>query len=83
MLKIKSAERITNDEVCQRAKEERLILEVLKNRLHSRIGHTIRHNELVVNILDGAITGKKAVARPRLQYLNKSSETQQLTVIEQ
>ena len=33
--------------------------------------HTIRHNEFVVNILEGAISGKKAVGRPRLQYLKQ------------
>jgi hypothetical protein len=37
----------------------------------SRIGHIIRHNEFVVNILEGAISGKKAVGRPRLQYLKQ------------
>jgi hypothetical protein len=30
-----------------------------KNRCHSWIGHTIRHNEFAVNILEGAISGKK------------------------
>jgi hypothetical protein len=36
----------------------------LKNRHPSWIGHIIRHNEYVVNILEGAISGKKAVGRP-------------------
>jgi len=40
-----------NDEVFQRAKEERLILKILKKRRHSWTGHTIRHNEFVVTIL--------------------------------
>jgi hypothetical protein len=31
----------------------------LKNGLHSWIGRTIRHNEFVVNILEGAISGKR------------------------
>jgi len=35
------------------------------------IGYTIRDNEFVVNILEGAIFGKKAVARLRLQYLKQ------------
>jgi len=52
MLKIRWADRITNDEVFQRAKEERLLLKFLNNRRQSWIGHTIRHNEFVVNILD-------------------------------
>ena len=71
MLKIKWTDRITNGEVFQKVKEERLLLKFLKNRCHSWIGHTIRHNELVVNILEGAISGKKAVGRLRLQYLKQ------------
>jgi len=71
MLKIKWADRITNDEVFQRAKEERLVLKILKNRYHSWIGRTIRNKEFVVNILECAISGKKAVGRPRLQYLKQ------------
>jgi len=43
MLKMKWTDRITND-VFQRAKEERLLLKILKNRCHSWIGHTVRHN---------------------------------------
>jgi len=30
-----------------------------KNIRHSWIGHTIRHNKFVVNIFQGAISGKK------------------------
>ena len=71
MLQIKWTDRITNDEVMQRAKEERLLLEILKNRRHSWIGHTIGHNEFVVNIHEGAISGKKSVGRPRLRYLKQ------------
>jgi len=69
MLKMKWTDRITNGEVFQRAKEGRLLLEILQNTLNSCIWHTIRHNEFVVNILEKAISGKKAVGRPRLQYL--------------
>jgi len=60
MLKIKSIDRIKNDEVFQRLKEERLLLEILKDRNHSWVGHIIRHNEFVVNILDEQYTGRKA-----------------------
>jgi len=60
-----------NDEVFQRVKKERLLLKIFKNRRHSWIGHTIRHNEFVVNILEEAIFGKKAVGRPGLQYLKQ------------
>ena len=43
----------------QKVKEERILLKILKNRRHSWIGHTVRHNEFVVNILEGAISGEK------------------------
>jgi len=71
MLKIKLTDRITNDGVFGTKKEGRLFLEILKNRRHSWIGHTIRHNEFVVNILEGAIFGKMALGRPRLQYFKQ------------
>jgi len=51
-VKIKWTDRITNDEVFQRAKEERSLLKSLKSRRHSWIGHKIRYNEFVVNILE-------------------------------
>jgi hypothetical protein len=71
MLKIKRTDIISNDEVFQRAKEEILLFKFLKNRRHSWLGHTIRHNEFVVNVIEEAISGKKAVERPRLQYLKQ------------
>jgi hypothetical protein len=71
MLKVKWTDKITNDEVHQRAKEGRLLLNILKNGRHSWIGHSVRYNEFVVNALEEAISGKKAVGRPRLQYLKQ------------
>jgi hypothetical protein len=71
MLKIKWTNRIMNGEVFQRAKEVRLFLKFFKNRRHSWIGHTVRGKEFVVNILEGAISGKGAVGKPGLQYLKQ------------
>jgi len=82
--KIKWRDRIKNDEVFQRAKENKISSKNFKNRRHSWIGHTIRRNEFAVNIRQGAISGKK---RPweNLDYniLSKLPETQLLTVIRQ
>jgi len=59
MLKIKWTDRIKIDGVFQREKEEKLLLKIKKNnRRHSWILHTIRHNEHVVNVPEGAIFGK-------------------------
>jgi porphobilinogen deaminase len=75
MLSIKWTDRITKDEAFQTAKEERLLFKTLQNRCYSLIGHTIRHNEFVVNILAGAIYGKKAVGKsgPRILIYNTNS----------
>jgi hypothetical protein len=43
----------------------------LRNRRHLLIGHIFRHNDFVVKILEGAISGKKTVGRPGLQYLKR------------
>jgi hypothetical protein len=53
-------DRITNEEDFQEVKEEMLLLKMVNNRqCYSWIGHIIRCNEFVVNILQGAILGEK------------------------
>jgi hypothetical protein len=76
-------DRISSDEGFQRAKEERLLLKILKNGLHSWIGHIIRHKEFVVNIREGAIP-KKKMPWEDLYYntYSNSPETQGLTGIQ-
>jgi hypothetical protein len=70
-VKINWTDRIINDEVFQRTKQELLLVKIFKNKRHLWIGYIIRHNEFVVYILEGAKSGKQAVGRPRLQYLNQ------------
>ena len=69
-LKIEWTDRITNGEVSQMAKEERLLLKILQNGRHSRIGHTIRHNEFVVNILERAIIWEKCHGKASTAVFN-------------
>ena len=63
-----------NDAVFQRAKEEILLLKILKNRRHSWIEHKIRHNEFVVNILEGAIFGEKGRGKTSTTILKASRQ---------
>ena len=46
-------------------------LEILSNRRHSSVGHTIRHNEFVAIILEGAISGKKGCGKTSTAYLKQ------------
>ena len=59
------------DEVFSKDERRIIIFKNLKIGRHPWIGHTVRHNEFVVNILEGAIFGKNAVGRPGLQYLEQ------------
>jgi len=74
MLKIKWTDRIMNEEVFRKVKEERLFLKMLNNRRHSWIGHIIRHSEFVVNILEGAILGKKGRGKTSTAILKASRQ---------
>jgi hypothetical protein len=95
MFQIKQTDRVTNGEVLQRAKEERLLLKVLQNRHHSRRGHTVGHNdsrrghtvghnEFAVNISEGGMSGQMSVGTPGLdcRAYSSSPETEQLTVVQ-
>jgi hypothetical protein len=73
-IKIRWTDSITNDEVFQRPKEERFIFKILKNRRHSWTGHTVRHNEFVVNILQGVISGKKGRGKTSTAILKSSHQ---------
>jgi len=69
MLKIKWTDRIRNNEVFEWAKEERLLLKFSKNRRHSWMGNTVRHN-----ILEGAIFGKKGRGKTSTTILKASRQ---------
>jgi hypothetical protein len=56
MLKRTWTDRITNDKSFKGQKKGRLLLKILKNICHLWIGHIIRYNEFVVNILEGAVS---------------------------
>jgi hypothetical protein len=72
--KCKSTFHTLCDEVFQRVNEKRLLLKIFKkiDAAHG-LGHIIRHNEFAVNILEAAISRKKAFGRPRLQYLKQGA----------
>jgi hypothetical protein len=67
-------DRITYDEVFQRAKGGGLLLKILKNRRHSWMRNIIRHNEFVVNILGNDIW-KKCCGKTLTTKLKSSRQT--------
>ena len=72
MDKISWSDRIRNLEVLQRVKEERNILQTIKRRMATWIGHVLRRNCLLMGVIEGNIeerievTGKSARKRKQL-----------------
>jgi hypothetical protein len=61
-----------------------LFLKILKNGHHLWIGHTIRQNEFVVNILEGATSGKKGLGKTSstaLKQIARNTEADSCTAM--
>lgn len=69
LLKISWTEKVTNKEVLERVQEEKHILKTASKRRHKWIGHILRHNEYMTNILEGTLEGSSTRGRPRQQYM--------------
>jgi hypothetical protein len=58
LLKIKWIDKIRNEEVYRRIDEERTLWNNIEKRRTRWIGHTLRHNGFMKNIIGGKIEGK-------------------------
>uniref|UniRef100_A0A8D8QBH7 Uncharacterized protein n=1 Tax=Cacopsylla melanoneura TaxID=428564 RepID=A0A8D8QBH7_9HEMI len=74
MLKVKWTERVSNVRVLEMVNEERQIWKVLQQRRHKWMGHLFRHNQYVVNIIEGKREGTQGRGRPRMVYINQIME---------
>ena len=57
-MEISWTDRMTNEEILHRVKEERNILQTIKRRKANWIGHILRRNCLVQHVIEGKIWGK-------------------------
>jgi hypothetical protein len=62
-------DRKSNEEVLKEINEKRTILRVVGMRKVKLIGHLMRHNGFVTNIMEGRVLGKESRGRPRLSYI--------------
>jgi hypothetical protein len=65
MEKISWTDRVRNEEVLQRVKEERTILHTIKRRKGSWIGHILRRNFLLKHVIEGKLEGRIEITRRR------------------
>jgi hypothetical protein len=59
MDKTSSTDRVRNEEVLHRVKEERNILHTIKRRKANWIGHILRRNCLLKHVIEGKLEGRR------------------------
>jgi len=70
MLHIALTDKVSNEEVLQRANTSRNLLKIIVNRPIRFIGHIVRKSQLEVIALTGMIEGKSARGRQRKTFMN-------------
>jgi len=70
MLKISWTEKITNEEVRKRIREEKSILRTVQQRKPNRLGKVLRHDGMLLTILEGRTMGKKQRGRRIIQMID-------------
>jgi hypothetical protein len=65
MEKISCTDRVNNEAVLDRVKEERNILHTIRRRKANWIGHILRRNCLLSHIIEGKIRGTRRRGRRR------------------
>jgi hypothetical protein len=63
--KISWTDRVKNEEVLHRVKEERNILHTIKRRKANWIGHILRRNCLLKHVIEGKLEGRTEMTRKR------------------
>lgn len=71
MMKIPWIDRVSNREVLERVGEERNIWKTVKKRRNRMVGHLLRHEGLVRDILEAEVGIKRRRGRPRLDYCSQ------------
>jgi hypothetical protein len=64
-MEISWPDRVRNDEVLHRVKEERKILQTIKRRKANWIGHILRRNCLLKHVIEGKLEGTAIRGRRR------------------
>ena len=63
-------DKVSNAEVLQKVQENKSILDTVQHRKFRWIGHILRHDSLLRDIIEGRMTGKVTRGRKRLQMLS-------------
>jgi len=69
MEKVSWTEHMTNEEVLQRVDEKRSLITTIRERQKNWIGHVLRGDSLLREIIEGRMEGKRRRGRPRQMML--------------
>lgn len=72
--KIKWTDKITNEAVLSRVEEERSFVNTVIKRKKAWIGHALRHDSLLMTVLEGRMEGKRCRGRRRIGMLDELIE---------
>ena len=70
MLKISWVDKVSNAEVLQKVQENKSILDTVQHRKFRWIGHILRNDSLLCDIIEGRMKGKVTTGRKQLQMLS-------------
>jgi hypothetical protein len=83
MEKIIWTDRVINEAVLHRVKEERNILHTIRRRKANWIGHILRRNCLLKHIIEGNIIGTRRRGRRREQLLDDLNEARRYSKLKE
>ena len=75
MKKISWRDKIRNDEVFERVIEERCLIRTIRQRQKNWIGHVLRGDGLLRDVMEGRVKGTKRPGKPRkgmITYLKEA-----------
>ena len=72
--KIRWEDKKSNEEVLSKVGEERCLIKTIIMRKRNWIGHVLRHEGLMKEVLEGGMEGKRDRGRPRMGMLNELDE---------
>jgi len=70
MLKVSWVDKVSNAEVLQTVQENKSILDTVQHCKFRWVGHILRHDSLLCDIIEGRLKGKVTRGRKRLQMLS-------------
>ena len=68
--KISWRDKVNNDEVFVRVNEEKCLIKTIRERQKNWIGHVLRGDGLLKNVMEGGVMGRKRTGKPRKEMIS-------------